>query len=1113
MSQDPQPSKEGVSFKETGASIACWVKYKKDSKPSPQPGWLEIENTSNIVTIEKGKLCEVIDIKESTHKTEEDTNIMIKEKKGTKWNLSFSEESIRSKFLHHLNHSVNFANHLATIFNQSPVAPLPVQVDLFGSNLPGGLDPEPPKPILKQNPTQAEYKEYMVAKFKYEEWENNKIRFKLANTPHPNSPKLPLQPTQAPTQPLAQATSGTSSPELSHSAKKSSEGRTSPKISPGHILRSSTSSSPLRQNRTSSPRPHPKIVDTENKEPPGRQLTESEPPDGASATRKKKDRRSLSAPNQTRALIRDASSSSLGDPLADPQLMKAKSSKDGGAPLISVSPESHSSLLEKQGQTVEEYKQAMIAKFKYQEWENKQRSVKMNNNNPADQPAIQKITINFKQGRKAIRYLPNVTVRHEVAKIAETHSLGNWETQTPDGVSFDADYTFGQFVAMFSVTEINVVECEKNPWRRVPVTEAGGQTSTLEQVIKNKLTLVVLARSIGDIVVQQFLFHLEKDVQSLLQLGIQVIVVGKGNVAQVPIFRDHTSFSEGVYCTSDQAFWGYLINKEPLPKATPDVAPNTATTEPAPPEIPIVHHFRLKKKTRRRSVSSTTDKSKEFTKSDTSPGAPHKRINREDGEGGKPKCPKCEKPLMLAESSGSGSTCKCKSRFTLNFSELHSNQSPVFNKPIDAANHLGFFLIHPTFGVKPLPAPLLPFNGQKITKAVQLFCDSHPNLLWGRAAIVPELPPFQSYEELKSSTAQHLTTICPNFEYEFGRSFSLDTRIPYLTHQMFYTNTFSKQEHINFMGMLSIGPIIISIEKAPSFIDRQALVWHSGGQTQVMLRSADEGTTTIKSILEIVVNQVFKTQLVEEVTLLECHSSAVINELKSYEFKNCWKTFKFGVLNAVGPTVTEDALYDNDSMSNDFLEFMGTLANKIELDGWKEFKGGLDETMGTYSYYTKFESNEVMYHVSQLINKLKDDPTRKRHIGNDIIVVIFKETEQPIVPQEFDSQFNHLWVIVEKVKADKATMDTCYRVEVVAKLNVGPFQPYLTSNNIFTKNEFREWFTTKLINGEREIIENSVSFSKRVKSTKRKILTNLVSSHLTAAGISESRSSTLSAPS
>lgn len=47
----------------------------------------------------------------------------------------------------------------------------------------------------------------------------------------------------------------------------------------------------------------------------------------------------------------------------------------------------------------------MIAKFKYQEWENKQRSVKMNNNNPADQPAIQKITINFKQGRKAIRYL------------------------------------------------------------------------------------------------------------------------------------------------------------------------------------------------------------------------------------------------------------------------------------------------------------------------------------------------------------------------------------------------------------------------------------------------------------------------------------------------------------------------------------------------------------------------------------------------------------------------------------------------------------------------------------------------------------------------------------
>src|SRR5690606_28534203 len=88
---------------------------------------------------------------------------------------------------------------------------------------------------------------------------------------------------------------------------------------------------------------------------------------------------------------------------------------------------------------------------------------------------------------------------------------------------------------------------------------------------------------------------------------------------------------------------------------------------------------------------------------------------------------------------------------------------------------------------------------------------------------------------------------------------------------------------------------------------------------------------------------------------------------------------------------------------------MGT---KIKLSGWDKFRGGLDtrgaifsvllkcslylhdlgtDLTGTHSYYTTFGGNEIMFHVSLMMPIKDSDPSRKRYIGNDVVVIIFKE--------------------------------------------------------------------------------------------------------------------------
>ena len=113
--------------------------------------------------------------------------------------------------------------------------------------------------------------------------------------------------------------------------------------------------------------------------------------------------------------------------------------------------------------------------------------------------------------------------------------------------------------------------------------------------------------------------------------------------------------------------------------------------------------------------------------------------------------------------------------------------------------------------------------------------------------------------------------------------------------------------------------------------------------------------------------------------------------------------------------------------------------------------------------YTKYEGLDVMYHVAPFLPFQDHDAQRverKRHLGNDVVLIVFKEGDAPFDPQIIHSHFNHVFVVVQVYK--KTAEKTSYRVAVATKSGVESFGPALPPQGIFEDKElFRRFLLTK----------------------------------------------------
>jgi hypothetical protein len=161
------------------------------------------------------------------------------------------------------------------------------------------------------------------------------------------------------------------------------------------------------------------------------------------------------------------------------------------------------------------------------------------------------------------------------------------------------------------------------------------------------------------------------------------------------------------------------------------------------------------------------------------------------------------------------------------------------------------------------------------------------------------------------------------------------------------------------------------------------------------------------------------------------------------------RTYKFGILSVQNGQKEEDMWYRN-SGTDDLWEFMDFLGTKIALKDWRNFRGGLDiktDFTGAHSYYTQVQfllplsfyfiyrrsvrfnifllifaqhrGFEIMFHVAPLLPFNPNDEQqleRKRHLGNDVVMVLFVDNTEEIDLSVIKSKFNHVFCLVQKNK-------------------------------------------------------------------------------------------------
>jgi hypothetical protein len=307
----------------------------------------------------------------------------------------------------------------------------------------------------------------------------------------------------------------------------------------------------------------------------------------------------------------------------------------------------------------------------------------------------------------------------------------------------------------------------------------------------------------------------------------------------------------------------------------------------------------------------------------------------------------------------------------------------------------------------------------------------------------------------------------------------------------FYRDLMCSADHVNFVGESAEGEppgaVVVSVEKAKKNERLKCIIRTKRGHDRVILE-VPEGKSVAKALNNIAELSTVKLSKVRNSQLQELLVDMERKELIMYG------NYKFGVL-YWRDGLSEDEMFAQTAGSADYEEFLAWLGDRIKLFGWEKYRGGLDtknKSTGEYSVYKEVLGKEIMFHVSTLLPSQEQDVQRverKRHIGNDVVTIIFKEGKQPFDPLILTNQFNHIFAIVEKLPG---TSPTKYKLVIVNKVGTVPSVPELPFPPVFEKTDaFRQFFLTKLINAERAAMQ-SPEFKGKMMRTRKEELSNIV---------------------
>uniref|UniRef100_A0A3B3WWG3 Rap-GAP domain-containing protein n=1 Tax=Poecilia mexicana TaxID=48701 RepID=A0A3B3WWG3_9TELE len=216
---------------------------------------------------------------------------------------------------------------------------------------------------------------------------------------------------------------------------------------------------------------------------------------------------------------------------------------------------------------------------------------------------------------------------------------------------------------------------------------------------------------------------------------------------------------------------------------------------------------------------------------------------------------------------------------------------------------------------------------------------------------------------------------------------------------------------------------------------------------------------------------------------------------------------KVGVMYCRAGQSSEEDMYNNESSGPAFEEFLDLLGERVRLKGWEKYRAQLDnkDSTGTHSLYTRYQDYEIMFHVSTMLPYTANNTQqllRKRHIGNDIVTIVFQEPGAlPFTPKSIRSHFQHVFIIVQ---VHEPGTDHAYYVAVTRSKDIPLFGPLFPRGARFPRSPaFRDYLLAKVVNAE-NAAEKSEKFRSMATRTRQEYLKDLAENYVTTTPIDSS---------
>ncbi|KAM7409043.1 hypothetical protein PAMA_002653 [Pampus argenteus] len=337
----------------------------------------------------------------------------------------------------------------------------------------------------------------------------------------------------------------------------------------------------------------------------------------------------------------------------------------------------------------------------------------------------------------------------------------------------------------------------------------------------------------------------------------------------------------------------------------------------------------------------------------------------------------------------------------------------------------------------------------------------------------------------------------------------------------YYHKFFYGREHQNYFGVDdNLGPVAVSVRRERlddgkekegmqynyrvTFRTSQLTTLRGAILEDAIPSTARHGTARglpLKEVLEYVI-----PELNIQCLRLALNSPKVPEQLLKLDEQGLSFQHKVGVLYCKAGQSTEEEMYNNESAGPALEEFLDLLGQRVRLKGFTKYRAQLDnktDSTGTHSLYTTYKDYELMFHVSTMLPYTPNNRQqllRKRHIGNDIVTIVFQEPGAlPFTPKNIRSHFQHVFVIV-KVH-NPCTDNVCYSVAVSRSKDVPPFGPPIPKSVTFPKSAvFRDFLLAKVINGE-NAAHKSEKFRAMATRTRQEYLKDLAENFVSTATI------------